>query len=44
MASYLVFLIPFGAVFVMPAAVAGATLLAREALADLQKNETVSTL
>jgi len=44
MASYLVFLIPFGAVFVMPAAVAGATLLAREALADPQKNETVSTL
>lgn len=33
-ASYLVFLIPFGAVFVMPAAVAGATLLSREALTD----------
>lgn len=31
-ASYLVFLIPFGAVFVMPAAVAGAALLSRQAL------------
>ena len=36
-ASYLVFLIPFGAVFVMPAAVAGATLLSREALLDAQR-------
>ncbi|PPF61660.1 hypothetical protein C5E11_13865 [Clavibacter michiganensis] len=33
-ASYLVFLIPFGAVFVMPAAVAGGALLSRQALAD----------
>ncbi|WP_374947231.1 EI24 domain-containing protein [Agreia sp.] len=33
-ASYLVFLIPFGAVFVMPAAVAGGTVLARLALDD----------
>ncbi|MFC0681843.1 EI24 domain-containing protein [Lysobacter korlensis] len=31
-ATYLLFLIPFGAVLVMPAAVAGATLLARSAL------------
>jgi CysZ protein len=29
---FLVFLIPLGAVFIMPAAVAGGTLLAREAL------------
>jgi CysZ protein len=35
-ASYLVFLIPFGAVFVMPAAVAGGTLLSRQALAEQQ--------
>jgi CysZ protein len=33
-ASYLVFLIPLGAVFVMPAAVAGATLLARQGLEE----------
>lgn len=32
-ATYLLFLIPFGAVVVMPAAVAGATLLSRSALA-----------
>lgn len=35
-ASYLVFLIPFGAVFVMPAAVAGATVLSRQALAVIE--------
>ncbi len=35
-AVYLVFLIPLGAVFAMPAAVVGATRLAREALADLE--------
>jgi CysZ protein len=34
MASYLVFLIPLGAVFVMPAAVAGATVLSRRALGE----------
>ncbi|SKA91690.1 CysZ protein [Agreia bicolorata] len=33
-ASYLVFLIPLGAVFVMPAAVAGGALLSRQALAE----------
>jgi CysZ protein len=33
MATYLVFLIPLGAVFAMPAAVAGATMLSRDALA-----------
>lgn len=32
-ATYLLFLVPFAAIFVMPAAVAGATFLAREALA-----------
>src|SRR5690554_3799007 len=32
MATYLVFLIPLGAVFAMPAAVAGATMLSRDAL------------
>ena len=31
--TYLLFLVPFGAVIVMPAAVAGATLLSRDALA-----------
>ena len=30
--AYLLFLIPFGAVLVMPAAVAGATMLARDSL------------
>ena len=34
MATYLLFLIPFGAIFAMPAAVAGATMLSREALAQ----------
>lgn len=34
-ATYLVFLIPGGAVFVMPAAVAGATLLARRELGEI---------
>ena len=43
-ASYLVFLIPFGAVFVMPAAVAGATLLSREALAGGQGDGRRPTL
>ncbi|MDN4641155.1 EI24 domain-containing protein [Agreia sp. PsM10] len=43
-ASYLVFLIPFGAVFVMPAAVAGATLLSREALTDPQRDGSVPAL
>jgi CysZ protein len=33
MLSYLLFLVPFGAVLIMPAAVAGATMLSREALA-----------
>jgi len=33
-ATYLLFLVPLGAVIVMPAAVAGATLLARSALAE----------
>jgi CysZ protein len=32
--TYLLFLVPFAAVVAMPAAVAGATLLAREVLAD----------
>jgi CysZ protein len=34
MATYLMFLIPLGAVFAMPAAVAGATMLSRDALAQ----------
>jgi CysZ protein len=34
MVTYLLFLIPFGAVFAMPAAVAGATMLSRDALAQ----------
>jgi CysZ protein len=33
LASYLLFLVPFAAVVVMPAAVAGATMLARDAVA-----------
>jgi CysZ protein len=33
-ATYLLFLVPFAAVVVMPAAVAGATLLAREVLGE----------
>jgi CysZ protein len=41
MASYLVFLIPFGAVFVMPAAVAGATLLSRRALGEADPSATL---
>jgi CysZ protein len=32
--TYLLFLVPFAAVVAMPAAVAGATLLAREVLGD----------
>lgn len=32
-ATYLLFLVPFGAVFAMPAAVAGATMLSRDAIA-----------
>jgi CysZ protein len=43
-ASYLVFLIPFGAVFVMPAAVAGATLLSRQALAAPEQNRQPATI
>ena len=34
MATYLLFLVPLGAVFAMPAAVAGATMLSRDALAE----------
>jgi CysZ protein len=33
-ATYLLFLVPFGAIFAMPAAVAGATMLSRDALAQ----------
>lgn len=43
-ASYLVFIIPFGAVFVMPAAVAGGTLLSRQALAVLEAGEPAARL
>ena len=40
-ASYLVFLIPLGAVFVMPAAVAGGALLSRQALAEPDSSSPV---
>jgi CysZ protein len=43
-AIYLVFLIPFGAVFVMPAAVAGGTLLSRRALPAQQPVGLSTTL
>lgn len=39
-ATYLVFLLPAGAVFVMPAAVAGATLLARRELGEVSEVAT----
>jgi CysZ protein len=38
--TYLLFLIPFAAIFVMPAAVAGATMLSREALQPLSAPPT----
>ncbi|MGH3241573.1 MAG: EI24 domain-containing protein [Spirillospora sp.] len=40
-ATFLVFLVPLGAVLAMPGAVAGATLLARERLADAPQAEEV---
>lgn len=40
MATYLLFLVPFGAVIVMPAAVAGATLLSRSVIAGSVASES----
>jgi CysZ protein len=41
-ATYLLFLIPFGAVLAMPAAVAGATLLSRKALGESERHPSQS--
>ncbi len=41
--TYLTFLVPFAAVVIMPAAVAGATMLSRDALATGQPRERAST-